>query len=126
MCEHLVPGGRVLIPLVIPDVEQRRRTVGRFREARAEDGSLLRFAELAFEVDTERRVVHTRLSYERVRAGCAPEVLERDGHSSYWDQREFAEMLAQAGFTAIRAADPAGGAPTPDARVFVFLARKPE
>jgi SAM-dependent methyltransferase len=126
MFEHLLPGGRVLIPLVIPDLEQRRRAVGRFREAHAEDGTLLRFADVAFELDAEHRVVHSRMRYERVRAGCAPEVLERDGRSSYWDQHEFADMLAEAGFTAIRAADPAGGAPSPDAKLFVFLARKPE
>jgi hypothetical protein len=114
----------VLIPLFKPDVDAVRRSVGRFREVRTEDGAILRFAAVYAEVDAERRCVRGCSRYERMVPGRPPEVLEREGFTSYWEQSEFACLLEEAGFTRVRAVNPAGGPASPDANVFVMLARK--
>jgi len=121
---HLEPGGSVLIPLRIPEVESIRKQIGRFRETRVDDGPLLRVGVVDAEFDTERRHSRIRLRYERVQADGTIDWLERDWLGSWWTQAMFRQMLLESGFATITILDPDGGKADPEASVFVFLAQK--
>ena len=124
MHQHLLPGGSVLIPLGIPDLEEARRNIGRFKEARGEDGSLLRVGTVEMTVDRKTRTSRSRLRYERSRPDGTTESVERDWCGSWWEQAMFREMLIAAGFTRATAINPDGSRAKPDASFFVFLAQR--
>lgn len=126
MHDHLLPGGSVLIPLEIIDVEAVRRSLGVFREAVGGDGERLRCAVTALDASVDGRDVERRLRYERERPGGATEVLERTWRTRAWSQQAFAGMLTAAGFQRVRMRAPEGGPAADDAAVFVALAQKPE
>ena len=66
----------------------------------------------------------SRLRYERISAGGESDIAERDWHRRYWSQEQFREMLVTAGFDKITFVLPHGDQATPDAPVFVALARR--
>lgn len=126
MHDHLEPGGSVLIPLETHAEEPMRRYIGKSSEQTEEDGTLLSCGSVSVMFDAENRCAVNRLRYERTPSDGETEVLERDWHLRWWTQGMFREMLEEAGFEQISCVDPEGKPAAPDARVFVFLARRPE
>ena len=124
MCSHLEPGGSVLIPLEIPNAAANEQAIGRVREIRTDSGERLRVSMVAFEVSADGRDTCSRLRYERTSAGGKSDIVERDWHKRWWSQEQFREMLVTAGFDKITFVLPHGGRATPDAQVFVALARR--
>lgn len=124
MYDHLEPGGNILIPLETHAEKPMRRFIGYFSEQREENGTLLRCGSVSVEFDAERRTATNRLRYERIAPGGETEALERDWHLHWWSQDMFRLMLEEAGFESIRCVDPEGREAEPDARIFVFVARR--
>ncbi|MFI5307470.1 MAG: class I SAM-dependent methyltransferase [Polyangiales bacterium] len=120
---HLEPGGSVLIPLEIPDIEQERSSLGRCREVTSAVQTL-RCTALALEVEADGRNLRKRLRYERTRRGQATEVVERDWQTRWWSQDQFREMLTAAGFGRVSFRGVDGGRADPDAQAFVALAQR--
>lgn len=123
--DHLLPGGRVLIPLVLPDATGAASPLGSTREQRDEDGALLRVSVVEMRVDATQREVHTTLRYERIPPAAVAEQLERTLVTRWWEQQRFAAMLREAGFDRIATRAPGGGRAAPDAAVFVCVAQRP-
>ena len=121
---HLEPGGAVLIPLEVPDLEAERRYLGHFREADGPGGARLRVGVVSIETDGDGNTVR-RLRYERELPGAEPEVLERDWVRRSWSQRRFRELMAEAGFEGTYFIVPGRGLAPPDAGFFVALSRAP-
>jgi SAM-dependent methyltransferase len=124
MCSHLEPGGSVLIPLEIPNVPANEQAIGQVREIQTDSGDRLRVSMVAFELSADGRDTCSRLRYERISAGGESDIVERDWHRRCWSQEQFREMLVTAGFDKITFVLPHGGRATPDAPVFVALARR--
>ena len=123
--EHLLPGGRVLIPLTIPAPAGSTSQLGSTRERRDEDGALLRVAIVETRIDETEREVHTTLRYERIPPDGEAERVERTLVTHWWEQARFAAMLREAGFDRIAVRAPGGGRAAPDATTFVFVAQRP-
>jgi SAM-dependent methyltransferase len=121
---HLEPGGSVLIPLEIEDLEAGRNEVGRFREVAVATGERLRVAVVALDASEAERIVCRRLRYERILASGEREVVERNWTKRWWSQVQFREMLSSAGFEKVTMLSPHGGRAHPDASVFVALAQR--
>ncbi len=124
MAAHLEPGGRVLIPLEVPDAGLRL-DAPIVRETPGPDGSRLRLHILALAVDPATRSYRTTLRYERVAADGSVESLERDWVRSWWTQQQFRTLLSETGFEGIHAVGADGHTAADDAGFFVFLAHRP-
>lgn len=91
--EHLVPGGRVMVPLWIPDAT-RAADFGVAREGTDDAGNLLRFTALSEDYDSKARTRTTHVRYERRSPGKPLETLDRDW-IIHWQTPESIEMLAE-------------------------------
>lgn len=121
---HLEPGGSLLIPLEIADVDLIRKSLGWSREVATDAGDRLRVAMVGLDVSADGRSLCHRLRYERIPASGEPEVVERNWKTRWWSQKQFREMLVAAHFDKLSFVRPEGGRPQPDASVFVALARR--
>jgi SAM-dependent methyltransferase len=122
--EHLQPGGRLLVPLHVPQREAYEAVLGRARETRGEDGSLLRVTITEMRFDAEARSLSLRLRYEAERPGGTREVLEREQAAHWWQPEHFLALLREAGLGRGRARDLSGAPAAPDAKVFVCQAER--
>lgn len=121
MAAHLEPGGRVLVPLEVPDPDLRPPIM---RETPGPDGATLRVRVTAVVIDPEARSHRTTLRLERVAADGTTEAIDRDWVRHWWTQAQFAAMLEEAGFADIRALGADGQTAARDAHFFVFVARR--
>jgi hypothetical protein len=121
--EHLEPGGSALIPLSLEnrDFESMKKVLGRFTEVTTGPGDRLRVGLVALDRSVDGRSLTRRLRYERIPAGGAPEVVERDWLTRHWSQGEFEGMLAKAGFGRATFVKPEGGRSGPEDASFVAL-----
>ncbi|VBA34240.1 class I SAM-dependent methyltransferase [Mycobacterium pseudokansasii] len=122
MAAHLEPGGRVLVPLEVPDPALRPPIT---RETPGPDGATLRVRVMAMAIDPEARCHRSTLRLERVAADGTTETLERDWVRHWWTQAQFAAMLEEAGFVDVHAVGADGQTAPPEAHFFVFVARRP-
>ncbi len=120
--DHLVPEGRVLIPLEIQTEKFIRLSVGKFKEQQQADGSLIRCGVVDYEFDEQEQRTALTLRYERQQSDGIVESLERDWHLKWWQQAEFQQMLEAAGYKNIRCRDAQGQTPAADATIFIFTA----
>jgi SAM-dependent methyltransferase len=107
---HVIPGGRFLVPLFVP--EQSDAPEIRLRELRMEDGTILRVGAVAVERDETTRTQTTVLRYERQR-GDELEVLERPWIVHWYGRDHFSELAAAAGWSVQRAGEPGSDAVGP-------------
>jgi hypothetical protein len=121
--DHLLDGGRALIPLAGPNLAQ---SWGVWREARDDQGVLLRVATMSSELDQDRRLASTCLRYERVHQDGSAERLDRTIHTRWWRAADFARMATEAGFhrTQLRTYD--GGAAREECTEFVATLERGE
>lgn len=118
--EHLAPGGSALIPLFIPAEMQLHQA----REARGDDGSLLRVTALSVERDEAERRQTTSLRYERSSDDTTTAV-ERAWVLHWHTQEGFRELAKSAGLQTSAVLDADGGPARADADVFVFWLTAP-
>lgn len=104
---HLREDGVGVVPLFVP-TPTPREDLGRFRETRAADGAVLRFAILAEDRDDRAGVQRAMLRYERHLAGGS-EVVDRPWILHWYTRQRFADLAATAGLRSEIVTDP--GAP---------------
>jgi SAM-dependent methyltransferase len=116
---HLTPGGSALIPLFIPSPSATDQ-LGRPREAREADGSLIRVLSIGEDRDEVTRLQSTTLRYERQKDGAVVASEDRTWLLHWHTQAEFRELAASAGLTVAAVLDAEGKPATADSDVFVF------
>ena len=102
---HLADGGTALVPLFLPAPTPAGQ-IGRVREARDEDGAVLRFSVLAEERDEAARSQRTLARYER-RTGAGDTVLERPWILHWYTRDQFRALAAAAGLDVVAIRDAA-------------------
>jgi SAM-dependent methyltransferase len=95
---HLEPGGSALIPLFVP-APTPSKLLGRFREHRAPDGALMRFAVADDRRDEDARVQTSRVHYELVGADGETSELDRDWVLHWYGQAGFRQLAESAELT---------------------------
>ena len=118
---HLTDDGAAVVPLFLPRPTDPAE-LGRTREARGQDGALLRFSVLSEERDERSRTQRSVLRYERL-AGDDSTVLDRTWTLHWHDREGFRALAAEAGLTTEAVVDPAGRPAPADAHGFTFLLR---
>ena len=118
---HLTDDGAVVVPLFLPRPTDPA-DLGRTREARADDGALLRFSIRSEERDEQQRTQRSVLRYERL-DGDEHTVLDRTWTLHWHDREGFRALAAEAGLTTEAVVDPAGRPVPADAHAFIFLLR---
>lgn len=117
---HLHAEGAALVPLYIPPPTPPAQ-FGQVREARAEDGTVLRYSVIAESRDESARTQTATTRYEKHAAGVDT-VIERPWVLHWHTQAGFADLATDAGFTATIISE-AGHTPPDDSREFTFLLR---
>ena len=127
---HLEEGGRALIPLHLPwlhDVGVEPAPPGEWRlrrvATRPEDDAVVRcFENTSFDFD--RQVQDVRLRFEVVLAGEVIEQEESEQRLRWYTQKEFADLLEDAGFSDREVLETYTWKPAePDSVSFMFIAR---
>ena len=95
---HLSRGGAALVPLWIPD-RTPNGNLGEVREARDDDGSLLRYTALEETWDARTRLRITSVRYERIDADGERTVADRDWTLHWHRPDDFARLCAEAGLS---------------------------
>ncbi len=99
--EHLLPGGRALVPLFVPE-HLDSQAVGVPKEKRADDGTILRVAVESYERDADARTQKTRLRYER-HSGHGTVVESRDWLIHWHTPQGFEALVNGAGLSVVGA-----------------------
>ena len=118
---HLTGDGVAVVPLFLPRPTDHAE-LGRIREARADDGALLRFSVRSEERDEPGRTQRSHLRYERL-AGAEHTVLDRVWTLHWHDREGFRALAAGAGLATEAVVTPSGRPAPADADVFTFLLR---
>ncbi len=125
--DHLVAGGRAIIPLYVPPRAPEAALADdqwRAREHQREsDGATLRVSE-RFHYDLTRQLRVATLRYEVLRDGAIVQQLERPWWLRWYSQNEFRRLLRNAGFTSDIVVAENGQPVTDDAAAFVFAASR--
>ncbi len=118
---HLTDDGTAVVPLFVPHPTGPAE-LGRTREARADDGALLRISVRSEERDEQTRTQRSLLRYERL-AGDDRSVLDRTWTLHWHDREGFSALAAGAGLATEAVLDPAGRPAPAGADAVVFLLR---
>ncbi len=118
---HLTDDGAAVVPLFRPRPTDPAE-LGRAREARADDGALLRFSVRSEERDEQSRTQRSVLRYERL-AGDDHAVLDRTWTLHWHDREGFHALAAAAGLATEAVVTPSGRPAPAGAEVFTFLLR---
>ena len=94
---HLEPGGAALIPLFVPAPTPSEH-LGRFRERRAADGALMRFAVIEEQRDERARLQTSQVRYELV-SDAETAGLDRAWVLHWHTQAGFRRLAESAGLT---------------------------
>lgn len=123
MADHLVGGGRALVPFWIPPAAT---DVGRVLEADShnEPGTVLRCTTVDVERDEARRIHSSLLRYERVMDGEVAEAVERWWNVHWLAVDDALDLAKEAGFAEVRARDLAGNPAERDATLFTLICRR--
>lgn len=129
---HLEPGGKVMIPLLLPwkeDIATNAAPAGKWRLRREsnqqEDNRTVRCWELAT-YDFQQQLKLSQLRFEVISDGQIRATEKRQFSLRWYTQEQFASMLRQAGFRDIHAVRDYSLQPAqPDDASFSFIAAKP-
>lgn len=119
---HLAADGAALVPLFIP-APTPGHSFGQVREARAEDGALLRFSFVSEERDEGSRTQRTVLRYERHTAAEST-VVDRTWTRHWHTQAGFRDLAAAAGLQTAAVCGGNGRPARAHASSFAFLLRR--
>jgi len=100
----LDPGGVVLFDLDVPNVDDLRRHIGKFRESQHE-GSRVRVGMTQVDWYEEDSELVIKLRYERVSPKGEVETVDRDWFRKIWSVDRFCELLADSGFSVLEVED---------------------
>jgi len=95
--ECLEPGGVVLFDLEVPNVNDLRRHIGKFKETQNQ-GSQIRVGMTQLDWHEEDSELIIKLRYERVSPTGDVESVDRDWFRKVWSLDRFRELLIESGF----------------------------
>jgi trans-aconitate methyltransferase len=120
MSQHLVEGGRAMVPFWIPPAAAE---IGRALEAEVagQPSTVLRCTTIEVERNEDQRTHASLLRYERVTHGDVTEAVERWWNVHWLTVDDAVALASDAGFSEVRASGLDGQRAEPDASLFTLI-----